>query len=120
MKKLPQNMHCLDYKRQRVFALRSIKKGELLECSPVIPIPAVEWASVSQTVLRYSCYPWGEDGKDAAIALGYGSLFNCPRQQPNACYVNHLKDLVIEFFAARDIEKGEEITVDRRKPAGQG
>jgi len=113
-------MHCLDFKRQRVFALRSIKKGEVLECSPVIPISAVEWVSVSKTVLRYCCYAWGEDDKGAAIALGYGSLFNCSRQQPTACYVTHLKDLVIEFFAARDIEKGEEITVDRWKPDRDG
>jgi len=116
MEKLPKSMACLEFRRQKVLAARSIKKGEVLECSPVIPVSAGEWASVSQTVLRYYCYAWGEDNKGAAIALGYGSLFNCSAERPTAYYVNHFEDLVIEFFAARDLEQGEEITVNRRKP----
>lgn len=118
MKKMPKTLPFLEFRRQGVFAAEKIKKGELLECSPVIPIQPSEWKSVSYTVLRHYAFAWGEDNRDAAIALGYGSFFNSSPEQPTAYYVNNIKDLVIEFFAVRDIEKGEEITVKRRNREG--
>lgn len=119
MKKSSKTGHCLVFRGQGVFAAQDIKKGDVLEYSPVIPLSAGEWASVSQTVLRYSCYPWGKDEKDAAVALGYGSLFN-GSFEPTAYCISLLDDLVMEFCAARDIKKGEEITVNRRKPGIKG
>ncbi len=103
-----------------VFSGRKIKKGETLESSPVIPIPEKEWRRVSQTVLRFYGYAWGEDRKDAALALGGGSLFCHSAGDPSAFYVNDLKDMVTAFYAARDMEQGEEITVCRRQPGQPG
>ena len=120
MTPLPESMPCLEFRGQGVFAGRDIKKGELLERSPVIPVPAGEWTLVSQTVLRHYCYAWGKNHKDAALALGRGSLFSNSPGEPAAYYVNHLRDMVMVFFAARDITQGEEITVNRRKPGQAG
>lgn len=119
MKKSSKTGYCLVFRGQGVFAAQDIKKGDVLEYSPVIPLSAGEWASVSQTVLRYSCYAWGKDEKDAAVALGYGSLFN-GSFEPTAYCISLLDDLVMEFCAARDIEKGEEITVNRWNPGIKG
>ncbi len=110
----------LEYRGQYVFAARKIKKGEALECSPVIPIPEQEWRQVSQTVLRFYGYAWGEDRKDAALALGRGSLFRHCEGDPSTHYVNDLEGMVTVFYAARDMEQGEEITVCRRHPGQPG
>ncbi len=99
-----------------VFAGWKIYKGEALESSPVIPIPEKEWRRVSLTVLRFYGYAWGEGRKDAALALGGGSLFCHSAGDPSAHYLNDLKSMVTEFYAARDMEQGEEITVCRRQP----
>lgn len=119
MRKPSKTDHCLVFRRQGVFAAQDIIKGDVLEYSPVIPISAGEWASVSRTVLRYFCYTWGRDEKEAAVALGYGSLFN-NSFEPTAYSVNLLDDQIIGFCAARNIEKGEEITVNRRDPGSKG
>lgn len=116
MEELPNPLPSLEFRGLGVFAGQDIKKGEVLERSPVIPVTAYEWRLVSQTVLRYNCYAWGENDQDAALALGWGSLFRNSSGEPAAYYVNHLPEMVMEFFAARDILQGEEITVHRRKP----
>ncbi len=113
MERLPEPQPKIEFGMQGVFAARDITKGEILERSPVIPIPAEEWGLVSQTVLRFYAYAWGDTHSDAAIALGWGSLFRSTPGEPSAHYENHLEDWVIEFFAARDIARGEEITVRR-------
>ncbi len=106
----------LELKGQRVFAGRAFKTGEFLERSPVIPIPAEEWSQITQTVLRFYGYPWGKENKDAALALGKGSFFRNSIHKPAVYFVQQLDFMVLEFFAARDIKQGEEITVDRRQP----
>jgi uncharacterized protein len=117
MEQLPKPLPCLEFRGQRAFAGQDIKKGEMLECSPVIPVPAGEWTLVSQTVLRHYCYAWGEIHEDAALVLGWGSLFRSSAVEPNVYYVNKIECMIMEFFAARDIEQGEEITINRRKPS---
>ena len=114
--KLSKPLPRLDFKGQGVFAGCGMRKGEVLECSPVIPMPGEEWRQVSQTVLRFFGYAWGEDHNDAAIALGCGSLFCSVPEEPSAYYVNYLEEMVTVFYAAKDIEQGEEITVLRRHP----
>ncbi len=54
---------------------------------------------------------WGESSEDAALALGFGSLFN-HSYKPNAVYERLLAHNQIHFFAHRDIDFGEEITVN--------
>ncbi len=117
---MPELLPCLEFRGQGVFAGQDIKKGEVLERAPVIPVPAGEWTLVSQTVLRHNCYAWGENLQDAALALGWGSLFRNSPAEPAVYYVNHIQEMVMEFFAARDIGQGEEITVNRKKPGQPG
>ncbi|MCM3796889.1 SET domain-containing protein [Priestia megaterium] len=94
-----------------IYALRDIKKGELIEVSPVVISPKNEWEYLEKTVMSYYCFYWGEEGNDTAIALGYGSLFN-HSYSPNCIYYTNEKKVTIEFYCIVDIKKNEEITIN--------
>lgn len=93
-----------------IYAVRDIKKDELIEASPVIISPKREWKYLKKTSLFHHCFYWGDDD-ETAIALGNGSLFN-HSYTPNAKYDNNLDDLTIDFYAHKDIKAGEEITIN--------
>ena len=91
-----------------IFADRYIKKGELIEEAPVIIIPKKEWKQMRKSVLLNYVFRWGED---KAVALGYGSLYN-HSFTPNAKYITNIQNQTIDFYARKDIQKGEEILVN--------
>ena len=108
-------------KGRGVFARRLIRKGEVIETVPMIVLSAEEFESgVSATSLSNYCFAWGKDS--VALALGYGSLYN-HSYRPNARYDDKGQRTKV-FTALRDIEPGEEITVnyngDPDDPAGVG
>ena len=94
-----------------MFALRSFMKGELIEAAPVIDMPQTERNYIEKTKLLEYFFNWGEKNKDPAICLGYGSLYN-HSYSPNAKFINNLDNRTIDFYALRDIQQGEEITVN--------
>ena len=98
-------------KGRGVFAAASIIRGEVVEVCPVIVIPAEQWHHVEPTVLALYIFNFGPEGEHAAIALGYGSLYN-HSYSPNAEYTKHWEERVIHFTALRDIAVDEEITVN--------
>jgi hypothetical protein len=91
-----------------IFALRNIKKGELIEEAHVIVIPISEWKLIRKSILSNYVFHWGED---KALALGYGSLYN-HSYTPNARYITNLENQSIDFYARADMQEGEEITVN--------
>ncbi|MEH7122214.1 SET domain-containing protein [Bacillus sp. JJ1532] len=91
-----------------IFADRYIKKGELLEKAPVIIIPDQEWKQMRKSVLQNYVFRWGED---KAIALGYGSLYN-HSYTPNAKYITNIENQTLDFYARKDIQRGEQIFVN--------
>jgi len=94
-----------------VFALRPFRKGELIEVAPVIAMPRSERKYVKKTKLVEYFFNWVENKKDLAICLGYGSLYN-HSYSPNAIFINNIDHFTIDFYAYRDIQKGEEITIN--------
>ena len=94
-----------------VFCTTKIQAGSLIEECPVILVPAEETESLTKTNLANYYFAWGGTGDDAAIALGYGSLYNHARD-PNAMYVKKYDERLIAFFAIKDINPNEEITVN--------
>ena len=96
-------------KGRGVFARRLIRKGEVLERVPVLVVPLSDLENESgETVIASYCFGWGE-GK-AALALGYGSLYN-HSYRPNARY-DDVGPQTKEYTALRDIKPGEEITIN--------
>jgi uncharacterized protein len=98
-------------KGRGVFAGRALRPGELIERTPVLLLPAPEWSAVAQTRLSDHCFRFGPDPLDAAVALGYGSLYN-HSFRPSAYYLKRLDEAVIDFIALRALAAGEEITVN--------
>ena len=95
-----------------VFAAVGIKEGEVIERCPVIEMmePDIR-ARLNELSLRNYYFTWGEERERAAVALGYGSIYN-HSFAPNACYIKRIPERRIEFIALKDIVKNEEILVN--------
>ncbi len=96
-----------------VFTHSDIPEGTLLEICPAIIIPEKEVAIIHGTTLHDYYFLWGDAQKEAAIVLGFGSIFN-HSDTPNARYIMDYEQKTMDFFATRDIEAGEEIFVNYR------
>jgi hypothetical protein len=107
----PLHVRAIRGKGRGIVAGRRFDEGELIERIPVIVIPADQWELVAESVLSDFCFSWGDDTEATAIALGHGSLFN-HSYQPNAFAQLRMRQRLIEFVALRDIDEGEEITIN--------
>jgi SET domain-containing protein len=91
-----------------IFAARAFTSGAIIEICPAIIVPAAQLAALDTTVVFDHYYQW--EGA-AAVALGFGSLYN-HSYEPNALYKKHIdRDLVI-VLALKSIADGEEITIN--------
>ncbi|WP_155767501.1 SET domain-containing protein [Sporosarcina ureilytica] len=99
-----------------IFATRDIKKGELIEVSPVIVSHRNEWKYLKKTILNDYCFSWGEKYEHTALALGYGSIFN-HSYSPNAYFIYNMENQSIDFYTRLDIKMGEEITINYNEDA---
>ncbi|MEM6395943.1 MAG: SET domain-containing protein [Bacteroidota bacterium] len=93
-----------------VFTAEALPKGSAIEIAPVIVLSKEDKEAIHQTHLHDYYFDWGKDGR-AAIALGFGSLYN-HSPDPNADYYMDFEAQTINFFTRRDIAAGEEITID--------
>jgi len=107
-----------------VFAKQSIDNGELIESCPIIEVLLKDPANDEKGLLvDYFFY----FGNELAVALGFGSIYN-HSYKPNATYKKDLTRKKIDFIAIKDINEGEEITVnynygnpnDQSKPTVRG
>ena len=96
-----------------VFAIREIKKNDLIESAPVIPFHKdllLDYMETSGTrhLLGEYVYMW-ENG-NVGMCLGYGMMYN-HSNTPNAAHkrVFDKEYPRIEFYALKDIQVGDEI-----------
>ncbi|MBV8456184.1 MAG: SET domain-containing protein-lysine N-methyltransferase, partial [Acetobacteraceae bacterium] len=92
------------------FATRSFEEGDVIEVCPAIVLPEHDARRLDGTRLYDYYFGWGPDGRQAAIALGYGSLYN-HSVTPNAAYRKNTEAEAIAFIATKTILPGEEIHV---------
>jgi len=101
-------------KGRGVVATEAIASGEIVERSPVIPLAH---SDSERPGLSDYAFAWGEDvpgfapGKECAIGLGYLGLYNHSRPS-NVRLLRHYDDNEMSVQALRDIEAGEELTID--------
>jgi SET domain-containing protein len=96
-------------KGRGVFAVKKIKKGTEFERVPVIILPPQDVFGTTRTSkLADYVFEWNDD--QMALALGYGSLYN-HSFRPNSQYLMEDDDTQV-YVALRDIEAGEEITIN--------
>lgn len=94
-----------------IFARIDIKEGEIIEESPVLLIEEDQISDLTKTELRFYYFAWGTGFKQAAIGLGYASLFN-HSYEPNARYIKDMEQQVLRFVTLKDIKREEEIIVN--------
>jgi len=94
-----------------ILARRKIAQGETIERAPVIVIPENQWSDVENSILCEYAFDWGEHDEQAAIALGYVSIYN-HSYTPNAMLEQLPDELMMEIVALKDIEADEEITIN--------
>jgi uncharacterized protein len=94
-----------------VFTDALILKNETIEICPVIVMKLGEMSILDKTTLYDYYFLWGDDQDQCVIALGYGSLYN-HFVPSNADYGMDFDGQTIEIFAMRDIQAGEEITIN--------
>jgi SET domain-containing protein len=94
-----------------VFARHSIKEGDVIEEAPLILIPEDQLSDLTKTCLLEYYFAWGHKFSEAAIGLGFASLYN-HSFEPNAKYIKDVENSVLRFVAIKDIKQDEEIVVN--------
>lgn len=94
-----------------VFAAEEIKEGEVIEEVPIILIPEEQLSDLTKTKLLDYFFAWGKGFRQAAVALGFGSLYN-HSYTPNARYFKKLDTISIQFVALKKIPIHQEILVN--------
>lgn len=94
-----------------VFTGAEIPAGTTIELAPVILLSAEDRKVVHGTHLHDYYFQW--DGDRAAIALGYGSLYN-HADEANAEFELDYEFDQIRFKALKDIPAGAEICTNYR------
>lgn len=93
-----------------VVAIEPIRKGELIEASPVVRLLPDASPPKSSPLFDY-VFAWDEPPFAEAIAFGIVSLVN-HATPANATLACDIPGQTLRLLAATDIEAGEEVTID--------
>ncbi|MEM8907165.1 MAG: SET domain-containing protein [Bacteroidota bacterium] len=100
-----------DLHHRGVFSAESLAADNVIEICPVIILSEKDRKLIHQTHLHDFYFTWGEEDRGAAIALGYGSLYN-HSYTPNARFLVDLEMATISIHSIQAIAAGEEITIN--------
>jgi len=95
-----------------VQATAHIKADTVIEISHLIIMPSDNIRN--KDVLAK--YVFNINGREVAVVLGIGSLFNDKKIDNNVRYVVNESDRVIHFITIRDIEAGEQLFISYDSP----
>ncbi len=102
-------------KGRGVYTDSRIERETLIERCPIVEVPHEEGELLELTVLHNYYLAWGKSQQQAALALGFGSIYN-HSYTPNAIYIARENEQIIEFVAIRKILANDEITVNYIEP----
>lgn len=94
-----------------VFATKNIKKGTVIETSPVLVLTEKERKILEKTILFHYVFEWGNDKKKAALALGYISMYN-HSYDSNCEYEMEFGKKIMTIRTVKNIKKGEELFIN--------
>lgn len=94
-------------KGRGVVTSQPIKKGEHVETCHVVIVPQEQMEHLGRTSLYNYYFSWGQN---AAIALGFGSLYN-HSENPNVEVTRDFKSKCLVMNATRNIRPDEELTI---------
>jgi len=96
-------------KGRSVLTALDIPEGSTVEVCPVLVIPEKEVDIIHKTTLHDYYFRWGEKLDQAAIALGFGSIYN-HSNSPNTKIILDIPSRHIIIESTRFILAGEELT----------
>ncbi|MBS1771653.1 MAG: SET domain-containing protein-lysine N-methyltransferase [Bacteroidetes bacterium] len=99
-------------KGRGMFTDKFIPADKLIETAPVIIMSGEERKLLDQTLLHDYIFEWTPDGENGCcMAQGYISVYN-HSYTSNCEYFMNYEDKTISIKAVRDIEAGEELTIN--------
>ena len=102
-------------KGKGLFAKKKIRRRTKVEIAHVLLLPNKEYELIQDTVIYNYIFEWDDpkfNGEyQAAIALNNCQFIN-HSYEPNLKYEYDYENQLIKYYAIRDIEKGEELTVN--------
>jgi len=104
-------------KGRGVFSTAEIPESSIIEICPLIIIPKSEITHLDKTSLYDYYFVWDDEGS-AAIALGYGSLYN-HSDSPNAEFSFQKEDKTLIVKTISDVLPDQEITIDYTGGSGE-
>jgi len=94
-----------------VFTTEAIPAGTTIEIAPVIVLNPSERAVVDSTLLHDYIFEWGVDEKQAAVALGYVSIYN-HNVDANCKYEMDFDHKTIQIQTIREVAVDEELCIN--------
>jgi SET domain-containing protein len=94
-----------------VFTTEAIPAGTTIEIAPVIVLNQTDRAVVDTTLLHDYIFEWGVDEKQAAVALGYVSIYN-HIADANCKYDMDFEHKTIQIQTKREIKVDEELCIN--------
>lgn len=98
-------------KGRGIISTEAIAADTIIEVSPVIVMSDTERANLDHTKLHDYIFEWGENLDQCCMALGYVPIYN-HSQASNCEYFMDFASDIIFIKTVRDIEAGEEITIN--------
>jgi uncharacterized protein len=98
-------------KGRGVFTKERIKAEIVIEESPVIVMELKDREHLDKTLLHDYIFEWGTNKDKCCMALGYIPIYN-HSYKSNCEYYMDYEDETIQVKTIRDIEKGEELTIN--------
>lgn len=99
-------------KGRGMFTTQAIPEGTVIETAPVIVMTADDRKLLDQTPLHDYIFEWNpEEGTGCCMAQGYISVYN-HSYTSNCEYFMSYESQTIEIKAIRNIEAGEELTIN--------
>jgi SET domain-containing protein len=100
-----------DQRGRGVFTTEAIPAGTTIEIAPVIVLNPSERAVVDSTLLHDYIFEWGIDEKQAAVALGYASIYN-HSVDANCKYDMDFEHKTIQIQTKREVAVDEELCIN--------
>lgn len=98
-------------KGRGVFTKIALPPMKIVERSSVLVMSAEERKLLDQTELHNYIFEWGTDIEQCCVAWGFISLYN-HSYNANCDYVMDFEEKTITIQTTREIEKGEELTIN--------
>jgi len=94
-----------------VFTTEAIPAGITIEIAPVIVLNQTERALVDTTLLHDYIFEWGINEQEAAVALGYVSIYN-HHVDANCKYDMDFDHKTIQIQTIREVAVDEELCIN--------